>query len=60
MDEILEPLLAILAIVIPIGLAYLILFLQASKPVCNGQNLSATARDVLLPGKTALSRAEKK
>jgi hypothetical protein len=34
MDAILEPLLAILAIVIPLGLAYVIVLLQSRKSDC--------------------------
>jgi hypothetical protein len=69
MNNILEPLLAIrvpghelfvLAIVVPIGLAYLILFLQASKPTCGGRKVSAFTRGDLLPEGTELSRAERK
>jgi hypothetical protein len=60
MDTILEPLLAILVIVIPIGLAYVILFLQANKPACGGRKVSAVTRNDLLLDGTELSRAEKK
>ncbi|MGA8148331.1 MAG: hypothetical protein WB870_12285 [Gallionellaceae bacterium] len=58
MDKILEPLLAILAIVVPLGLAYVIVLLQSRKPACGCRKVSATARDDLLQKGTELSRAE--
>ncbi|MGO8753846.1 MAG: hypothetical protein ACLQHK_01295 [Gallionellaceae bacterium] len=56
MDKILEPLLAILAIVVPLGLAYVIVLLQSRKPACGCRK--PTARDDLLQKRTGLSRAE--
>jgi hypothetical protein len=52
MDAILEPLLAILAIVIPLGLAYVIVLLQSRKSDCGCRKVSAITRDVPLQRKT--------
>ncbi|MGA8863948.1 MAG: hypothetical protein WBM09_03635 [Gallionella sp.] len=52
MDNILGPLLAILAIVVPLGLAYVILFLQSRKPARGCRKVSAVTRDVPLQRKT--------
>jgi Flp pilus assembly protein TadB len=60
MNSILEPLLAILAIVAPLGLAYAILLWQSRKPACARRKASATARDDLLRKRAELSRAEEK
>jgi hypothetical protein len=60
MNNILEPLLAILAIVAPLGLAYVILLLQSRKPACGCRKVSAMTRDDLLQKSTELSRAEEK
>jgi len=59
MNSILEPLLAILAIVIPLGMAYVILLLQSRKPACGRWKASAAiAHNNLLHKK--LTRAEEK
>jgi hypothetical protein len=60
MDAILEPLLAILAIVVPLGLAYVIVLWQSRKPACGCRKVSAITRDDLLQKRTELSRAEEK
>jgi hypothetical protein len=60
MDAILEPLLAMLVIIVPLGLAYVILLLQSRKPACGCPKLSAMTRDDLLQKRTELSRAEEK
>jgi hypothetical protein len=52
MDNILEPLLAILAIVVPLGLAYVIVVLQSRKPAFGCRKVSAITRDVPLQKKT--------
>jgi hypothetical protein len=56
MDSILEPLLAILAIVAPLELAYVILSWQSRKSTGGSRKSSATTRDDLLHKK--LFRAE--
>jgi len=65
MDTILDPLLAILVIVVPLGMAYAILLFQSRKPVCDcrkipARKISAITRDNLLQIGTELSRAEGK
>jgi hypothetical protein len=60
MDNFLEPLLAILAIVVPLGLAYVIVLLQSRKPACVCRKVSALTRDDPLQKRTGLSRAENK
>ena len=51
MNNIMEPLLAILAILVPLGLAYLILLLQSRKNDSGSCKSSAMARDDLLQKK---------
>ena len=60
MDAVLEPLLAMLVIIVPLMLAYVILFLQSSKAACGSPKVSAITRDDLLQKRTELSRAEEK
>jgi hypothetical protein len=48
MNSILEPLLAILAILVPLGLAYVIVSLRSRNPAFGCWKVSATARDDLL------------
>jgi hypothetical protein len=60
MDNILEPLLAILAIVVPLGLAYVIVLLQSRKPACGCRKVSASTRDDLLQKRAELFRNEEK
>ena len=60
MDAILEPLLAMLVIIVPLGLAYVIVLLQSRKPACGCRKVSAITRDDLLQKRTELSRAEDK
>jgi hypothetical protein len=60
MDAVLEPLLAILAIVVPLGLAYVIVLWQSRKPACGCRKVSAITRDDLLQKRAELSRAEEK
>jgi hypothetical protein len=52
MDAILEPLLAILAIVVPLGLAYVIVLLQSRKSACGCRKVSAITRDAPRQRKT--------
>jgi hypothetical protein len=52
MDAILEPLLAILAIVVPLGLAYVIVLLQSRRPDCGCRKASAITCDSPLQRKT--------
>jgi hypothetical protein len=52
MDNFLEPLFAMLAIVVPLGLAYVILLLQSRKTACGCRKVSAITRDVPLQRKT--------
>lgn len=52
MDTLLEPLLAILVIVVPLGLAYVILSWQSRKTACGCRKVSAITRDVPLQRKT--------
>jgi hypothetical protein len=47
MNSLLDPLLAILVIVVPIGLAYIVIMLQARKPPSVWLNVSPMARDKL-------------
>ena len=49
-----------LVIIVPLGLAYVILLLQSRKPACGYPKLSAMTRDDLLQKRTELSRAEEK
>ena len=58
MNTILEPLLAMLAIIVPLGLAYVILLLQIRKSACCCRKASAITRDDLLQKRAELSRAE--
>ena len=60
MSTIMEPLLAILAIVVPLGIAYVIMLWQSRKPACDGRKASAITRDELLQKRMELSRAEEK
>jgi hypothetical protein len=60
MDTILEPLLAILAIVVPLGLAYVIVLLQSRKPACGCRKVSALTRDDPLQKRTGLFPSEEK
>lgn len=60
MNAILEPLLAVLAIVVPLGMAYIIVLLQSRKPACGQRKASAITRDGLLPKRMELSSAEEK
>lgn len=60
MSTILEPLLAILAIVVPLGMAYVIVLLQSRNPACDCREGSATTRDDLLKKRMELSRVEEK
>ena len=57
---ILEPLLAILAIVVPLGLAYIILLLQARKSAGGCPKASAITHNDLLHKMAKLARAEEK
>jgi len=52
METILLPLFAMLAIVVPLGLAYVILSLQSRKSACGCGKASAITRDVPLQRKT--------
>ena len=52
MDAILEPLLAMFVIIVPLGLAYVILLLQSRKQGCGCRKVSAITRDVPLQRKT--------
>lgn len=58
MNSILEPLLAILAIVVPLGLAYAILLWQSRKPPCDGRKVFAGTRDDPQQKRTKLPRAK--
>ena len=60
MDTILGPLLAILAIVVPLGLAYVIVLLQSRKPGYGCRKVSAIARNDLLQKSTELPCPEEK
>ncbi len=60
MDSILEPLLAILAIVIPLGLAYVILVLQARKSAGSCRKASAITHNELSHEMAKLARADEK
>jgi hypothetical protein len=60
MSFLLNPLLAILAIVVPIGLAYIVITLQARKPPSVWLNVSPIARDKLSKKGGDLSCAGKK
>jgi len=60
MNSILEPLLAILAIVVPLGMAYVILFFQSSKSAgCCRKESAITGHD-LLKKMAKLSLADEK
>ena len=58
MNSILEPLLAILAIVVPLGLAYVILSWQSRKQAGGCRKSSAITRDDLQREMVKLSRIE--
>jgi len=60
MSAILDPLLAILAIVVPLGLAYVILLRQAHNPACDCRKEFAIARNDLRQAGMELSHAEEK
>ena len=60
MSSILDPFLAILAIIIPLGLAYVIIMLQARKPPSVWLHGYAISRDDVLPEGAQPSRAEEK
>lgn len=60
MNNILEPLLTILAIVVPLGVAYVIVTLQEPKPDWGFRKESAVTRDELLQKRTELSHSEEK
>jgi hypothetical protein len=57
MDTVLDPLLAILGILVPLVVAYVIVFMQARKPDSCERRTSATVRNDLLQ-KRKESRAE--
>jgi hypothetical protein len=52
MDNILEPLLAMLVIILPLGLAYFIVFFRSRNPGFRRRNVSTITRDVPLQRKT--------
>lgn len=56
----LEPLLALLVIIVPLGLAYVIVVLQSRNPARDGRKVSAITRDDLLQKGTELSRPAEK
>jgi len=56
----LEPLFAILTVVAPLGLAYVILLWQSRKPACGCREAPANARDDLLQNRAGLSCADDK
>ena len=60
MNSILNPLLAILAIVVPLGFAYVILLWQAHNPACDCRKEFAITRDDLRQAGMELSHAEEK
>lgn len=60
MNNILPPLFAILAIVVPLGLAYVILLRQAHNPACDYRKESAITRDDLRQEEMDLTHAEEK
>jgi hypothetical protein len=60
MSTILEPLLAILAIVVPLGMAYVIVLLQSRNSACGCRKASAITRDDPLQKGMELSSAEEK
>lgn len=60
MNNILAPLLAILAIIIPLVVAYVIVTLQERKPVCNCRKESASNRAAMPQNGEGLSHAEEK
>ena len=60
MDTVLDPMLAILAILVPLGLAYITLLWQVRKSTCGRRKASAIKRDELLQKRAELSHAEEK
>lgn len=60
MNSFLDMLLAILAIVVPLGLVYVILLWQAHNPACDCRKNFAIARDDLRQEGVELSHAEEK
>jgi len=58
MDAILEPLLAVLAILFPLGMTYVILLLQLHEPASGRRKVSA--HDDTMQEEAELSRAEEK
>jgi len=53
-------LLAMLVIIVPLGLAYVIVLLQSRKPACGCRKVSAITRNDPQQKRTELSRAEEK
>ncbi len=60
MNTIFDPMLAILGILIPLGVAYVILFIQSRYLDYGYPNVPATTRDEQRQEEVELSRAEKK
>jgi hypothetical protein len=60
MNSLLNPLLAIIAIVVPLGLAYTILLWQAHNPVCDYRKEYRITCDELRHEEMKLSHAEEK
>lgn len=60
MNSILDPLLAIFAIVVPLALAYVVLLWQAHNPACDYRKEYAITCDDLRQGEMSLSRADEK
>ncbi len=58
MNIVLDPLIAFLGVVVPIGLAYIILLLQSRKPCSGDRRTSASACNELLQKRTKESCAE--
>jgi hypothetical protein len=60
MNSILNPLLAVLAIVVPLGLAHVILLWQERNPACDCREEFSITRDDLRQAGMELSHAEEK
>jgi hypothetical protein len=60
MSSILEPLLAVLAIVVPLGVAYVIVLLESRNSACGCRQASAISRDDLPQNRAGLSCTDDK
>ncbi len=60
MDTVLDPMLAVFAILVPLGLAYINVLWQARESTCGRRKAPAITREELLQKRAELSHAEEK